>query len=109
MPAHQELTSETACHVRAIHKSVDPAALQCSAAALLRVDGMGCGGCATRVQNGLLSIPGVLAARVQLVEGVVRVNFDSARTPVQDILDAVATAGRGNGHHYRATLLEATW
>ena len=97
------------CNVRAIEKPVDEAALRNSAAALLRVDGMGCVGCATRVRNGLLKVPGVLAAKVELAEGLVRVNFDSGRTPVQDLLDAVADAGDGSHHEYRATLLEATW
>ena len=87
------------CQVAPIEKPV----------AELRVDGMGCGGCATRVRNGLLKVPGVLAARVELAEGVVRVNFDSLRTPVQDLLNAVADAGDGSHHDYRATLLEATW
>ena len=97
------------CQVAPIEKPVDEMALRSSAAALLRVDGMGCGGCATRVRNGLLKVPGVLAARVELAEGVVRVNFDSLRTPVQDLLNAVADAGDGSHHDYRATLLEATW
>jgi copper chaperone len=97
------------CHVDTIEKPVDELALRGSAAALLRVDGMGCGGCATRVRNGLLRVPGVLAARVELEEGVVRVNFDSVHTPVQDLLNAVADAGDGSHHDYRATLLEATW
>ena len=97
------------CQVRAIEKPVDEVALRGSAAALLRVDGMGCGGCATRVRNGLLSVPGVLAARVELAEGIVRVNFDSVRTPVQHLLNAVADAGDGSHHDYRATLVEATW
>ena len=97
------------CQVRAMEKPVDDVALRGSAAALLRVDGMGCGGCATRVRNGLLRVPGVLAARVELAEGMVRVNFDSVRTPVQDLLNAVADAGDGSHHDYRATLVEATW
>ena len=97
------------CQVRAIEKPVDEVGLRGSAAALLRVDGMGCGGCATRVRNGLLSVPGVLAARVELAEGIVRVNFDSVRTPVQPLLNAVADAGDGSHHDYRATLVEATW
>ena len=97
------------CQVRAIEKPVNAAALRVSAAALLRVDGMACGGCATRVRNGLLGVPGVLAARVELAEGLVRVNFDSLHTPVQDLLNAVADAGEGSHHDYRATLVEATW
>jgi len=97
------------CHVETIEKPVNEVALRSSAAALLRVEGMGCGGCAARVRNGLLQVPGVLAARVELGEGMVRVNFDSDRTPVQDLLNAVADAGDGSHHAYRATLLEATW
>ena len=97
------------CQVDAIEKPVDEAALRTSAAALLRVDGMGCGGCATRVRNGLLSVPGVVAATVELSDGLVRVNFDPASRPVLVLLIAVTIAGVGSHLEYRASLLEATW
>lgn len=97
------------CQVEAIEKPVDRAALLNSAVAVLRVSGMGCGNCAHRVRNSLLLLPGVLAARVDLEEGLVRVNFASEQTELQQLLNAVADAGNGSHHEYRATLVEATW
>ena len=98
-----------ACSVAATQKPVDPAALHGSAVAVLRVAGMGCGNCANRVRNSLLNLPGVLAAQVDLGEGLVRVNFTSNGTELQHLLDAVSDAGNDGHHEYRATLVEATW
>lgn len=98
-----------ACSIAATQKPVDPAALHGSAVAVLRVAGMGCGNCANRVRNSLLSVSGVLAAQVDLGEGVVRVNFAPNGTELQHLLDAVADAGNDGHHQYRATLIEATW
>jgi copper chaperone CopZ len=97
------------CQVPAIQKPVDGAALLNSAVAVLQVSGMGCGNCAHRVRNSLLGLPGVLAARVDLAGGLVRVNFTSAHTDLRQLLDAVADAGNGSHHQYRAALVEATW
>lgn len=97
------------CSVPVIEKTVDSAALHHSAVAVLRVTGMGCGGCANRVRNSLLKLQGVLAARVDLGEGLVRVNFTSDQTELPQLIDAVAGAGNDGHHQYRATLVEATW
>lgn len=97
------------CQVEAIAKPVDSGALHNSAVAVLRVSGMGCGNCANRVRNSLLGLPGVLAARVDLAEGLVRVNFTSEHTELQQMLDAVANAGNDDHHDYHAALVEATW
>jgi copper chaperone CopZ len=97
------------CQVHAIEKPVDGAALLNSAVAVLQVSGMGCGNCAHRVRNSLLGLPGVLAARVDLAGGLVRVNFTSAHTDLRQMLDAVADAGNDGHHQYRAALVEATW
>ena len=97
------------CSVAAIQKPVDPAALHGSAVAVLRVAGMGCGNCAIRVRNSLLSLPGVLAAQVDLDGGLARVNFAPNGTELQHLLDAVSDAGNGSHHEYLATLVEATW
>ena len=97
------------CNVQAIEKPVDGAALHGSAVAVLRVTGMGCGNCATRVRNSLLGVGGVLDARVSLGESVVRVNFVPADTELHRLLEAVADAGNDGHHEYRASLVEATW
>ncbi|MBI2072089.1 MAG: heavy-metal-associated domain-containing protein [Gemmatimonadetes bacterium] len=88
---------------------MDRAALHDSAVAVLHVSGMGCGNCADQVRNSLLGLPGVLAARVDLAESLVRVNFTSERTELHQLLDAVAQAGHDGHHEYRAALVEATW
>jgi copper chaperone CopZ len=46
---------------------------------------------------------------VNLADGLVRVNFTSAHTDLQQMLDAVASAGHDGRHEYRAALVEATW
>jgi copper chaperone CopZ len=97
------------CNVPVIEKPVDAALLHHSAVAVLRVTGMGCGNCANRVRNSLLGLQGVLAARVDLGEGVVRVNFTSDQTDLPQLIGAVAGAGNGSHHEYHATLVEATW
>lgn len=96
-------------NVQAVEKPADRAALHHSAVAVLRVTGMGCGNCANRVRNSLLDLEGVLAAQVELTEGLVRVNFTSDHTDLQRLLDAVAGAGNDGHHEYHATLVEATW
>lgn len=93
----------------AIKESVDRAALHSAAAALLHVTGMACGHCAARIRTGLLGVPGVLSAQVDLGDAVARVNFDPSRVELQALLDAVADAGHDGHHEYRATLVEATW
>lgn len=97
------------CHVDAIEKPVDERALRESAEAVLNVRGMGCANCVIRVRNALLRLPGVLAAQVHLdgqAYGHARVHFDPERTRLQDLLDAVAGAGEGSHHTYRATGVE---
>ena len=97
------------CHVEAIEKPVDERALRESAEAVLNVRGMGCVNCVTRVRNALLRLPGVLAAQVELdghAYGHARVSFDSKRTRLQDLLDAVAGAGEGSHHAYSTTGVE---
>lgn len=97
------------CSVEVSEKPVDQAALHGSAVAVLRVTGMGCGNCADRVRHSLLGLQGVLAARVDLGAGLVRVNFTSAETELHRLLEAVAEAGNDGHHRYRASLVEATW
>ena len=42
----------------------------------LKVEGMSCEHCQTRVHNCLLELPGVKRAEVDLVQGTVTVNYD---------------------------------
>jgi Cu+-exporting ATPase len=56
------------------------------------VDGMTCASCVRRVENALLSVPGVNAASAQLVGGMVRVDFDEPARPAS-IAGALSKAG----------------
>lgn len=76
-----------------------------AAAALLRVSGLADAAAGERVREQLQAVPGVLAVRVHLEDRTVRVSFDSDRTPVEELLEAISRAGDG----LHAALLEATW
>ena len=54
--------------------------------ATLAIDGMTCSHCVAAVQQALMALPGILAARVAL--GSARLDIDSA-TPAQVVSDAI--------------------
>ncbi len=93
------------CHVDPIEKEVDLAALQEAAVAILRVSGMGCPTCATRVRNGLFAQSGVLGVQIRLHEGLAEVAFDPSQVGIERLERAVALAGNDGRHEYRATLV----
>ena len=73
--------------------------------AQLVVRGMGCGHCATRVQNALVSTDGVGAAYVTLQPPIARVLYDPERTNVDGLLAAIARAGKDSHHSYQGVPL----
>lgn len=54
----------------------------------LRIEGMACSACASRVEKEALKIEGVRAAKVDQPKGTAQITFDSAKT------SAAAIAGR---------------
>ena len=54
---------------------------------------MTCGGCVANVEKILRGIDGVERADVSLDEGLARVRFDTQRTSVAELVDAVEDAG----------------
>ncbi len=68
----------------------------------LVVTGMGCANCAMRVRNALVSVEGVASVRVSLVPPLCDVLYDGDRAVTEQLVAAVAGAGRGNHHEYRA-------
>ena len=61
---------------------------------ILKVGGMTCGGCAVTVEQALLKVPGVMAARVSFEEGRAVVTVDPASpAPAQSLVGAVAWSG----------------
>jgi copper chaperone CopZ len=94
------------CHVEPLNKSLDQETLSSAKAVYLAIWGMGCPTCATRVRNGLLSLPGVLAAEVNLEQGLAATAYDPESVTVNDLLQVVSAAGNDGRHEYKAELLQ---
>lgn len=96
------------CHVEPVERGpVDEEELQGAAGVWMSVSDMGCPNCAHRVRNALLAVPGVLDARVHLGAGTAAVAYDDGRATAGELIAAVADAGTGTRHEYRATVLDA--
>ena len=94
------------CHVDPLQKSLDQSDLEGAVAAYLAVSGMGCPNCATRVSNGLLGLEGVLAVHVDLKQGLAVTAYDPEFVSPEDLIQAVANAGRDGRHHYGAQFIQ---
>jgi copper chaperone CopZ len=94
------------CHVEPLKKSLDQETLSSAKAVYLAIWGMGCPTCATRVRNGLLSLQGVLAAEVNLEQGLAVTAYDPEIVTVNDLLQAVSAAGNDGRHNYLAELIQ---
>ena len=57
------------------------------------VQGMTCGSCERHVQKALRSVPGVVAAEVNVTSGTAVVERDSAAAPIARLVEAVKAAG----------------
>lgn len=64
-----------------------------SESASINVTGMKCGGCENTLNTALAAIDGVLAVKASHQEKKVEVEFDSAKTDLDEIEDAIADAG----------------
>ena len=96
------------CHVEPVERDpVDEEELRRAATVWMEVSDMGCPNCAHRVRNALLGVPGVLDARVHLGARTAAVAYDDGRATTEEMVAAVAAAGTGTRHVYRATVLDA--
>lgn len=59
----------------------------------LKVSGMHCSHCRSKVEQALQKVPGVQGASVDLEEGVADVDFDPKRTQPDALVTAVVAAG----------------
>lgn len=73
--------------------------------ARLVIGGMHCETCARRIRSALSRIGGVASARVSLVPPVARVLYRPGEVTTGTLCAAVAGAGRGTAHTYRAGTL----
>jgi copper chaperone CopZ len=62
---------------------------------LLKVTGMSCGGCASKVSKALHAVPGVADIKVSLSSGEVTVQFDEHRASPGELKSAVQGTGFG--------------
>lgn len=96
------MSADRSCHVEPIEQEIDAGALTSAAKALFAVSGMGCTNCATRVQNALVSVPGVRRAVVNADDGTAFVAYDPGVVGIINLVEAVAAAGWTTSHDYRA-------
>ena len=61
--------------------------------ALIKVEGMSCGGCVKSVTNVLAALPGVAKADVSLENKIARVEYEPGRVTREDMKHAIVDAG----------------
>lgn len=59
----------------------------------VKIDGMMCAGCSSRVESVLSSIPGVNKAEVNLLTNSATVDYDESKVELSSMADAVTKAG----------------
>ena len=62
---------------------------------LLKVTGMTCGGCTTKITKALKAIPGVGDVEVSLADGEATVHFDERAVSTDQLKVAIKSAGYG--------------
>ena len=95
------------CYVEPIYKNSTTDQIRNGENALLRIWGMGCENCVTRVRNSLLSLDGVYGVDVYLNMATAEVSYDSKKVSADVLVNAVARAGNDGRHEYRAELVAA--
>jgi len=95
------------CYVEPINKDSNANQIRNGENALLRILGMGCENCGTRVRNSLLSLDGVYGAEIYLNMSMAEVSYDSQRISAKMLVEAVSRAGNDGRHEYRAELVAA--
>jgi copper ion binding protein len=64
---------------------------------IIKVTGMSCSGCASRVEKALKSVAGVSGADIDLKAGKATVEYDPLKAAEKDLVKAVRDAGYGVG------------
>ena len=93
---------EENCHVEPITKRPSLDEIQSVEVAFLNVWGMGCQNCANRVRNSLVSLKGVLDARVDHNIDKAQVAYNPNLATGDDLIAAVESAGGDGRHEYGA-------
>lgn len=93
---------ENNCHIEPVKKTITPEELESTSLVMLTIQGMGCRNCATRVQNSLIQVKGVIDAEVYHTSGVAEVIYNPNLTTQDALVEAVTQAGGDGKHEYRA-------
>lgn len=93
------------CHVEEYERRVTPEERAMVTVTRLSITGMGCPNCATRVRNSILRLKGVVGATVDLLPGVGFVYFNPTFLSDEQLIEAVAAAGRDGRHRYIAQIV----
>ncbi len=64
---------------------------------ILKLSGLGCAACASKVEDVLNSLPGVISVSVNLEESVASVEYDPASVDLDIMIAAVKEVGYGAG------------
>lgn len=59
----------------------------------LKIEGMHCAGCSTRLERVLNNLEGVEEAKVSLEEKQTTIKFDETKTNIENIKETIADAG----------------
>ena len=98
--------NEHDCHVERLEKPYDREAVENAVTTYLRIQGMGCPNCAMRVRNGLLSLEGVYAVKIELERGLAAIVYNSESVITDDLIQAVASASNDGRHNYVARVIQ---
>ena len=60
---------------------------------VIGVKGMTCTGCEETITKNVTSLDGIIACKVSHIEGIARVEFDSSRSSIRKISDAIEKSG----------------
>ena len=93
------------CHVDPITKTPESDEIQNVQIAFINIWGMGCTNCANRVRNSLVSLKGVVDARVDHNIGKAQVAYNPNLATSDDLIAAVAGAGGDGRYEYGAQLV----
>jgi P-type Cu2+ transporter len=93
------------CFVQPVSRQITAEEYAQSRTLFLTIQGINCPNCATRVYNGLASLPGVTEAEVNQLSSQARVVFNPDLVSPSTLLDAVAQAGDGGHHNYQAVII----
>ncbi|MEI7833211.1 MAG: heavy-metal-associated domain-containing protein [bacterium] len=63
----------------------------------LRIQGMTCGGCSSRIERRLASAPGVTSAKVDLASTIGEFTFDETKIDTAEIKRIIGVLGFGAG------------